>query len=209
MAHSALDPAARERLRAELETIACVRRAVVDADPLRVYIVCDAADQPTEMLVASMLAHAGIAAGDAEVHLAYLTPPGERRRVRFGAARLTTPRMGRTEAQVELEWAGTTFSESEEGQTGSALEMRLVAAATLRTLETILEGRVRFSLLGIKSLRAFDTELVVVLLQTDNAPPLVGAAVATTDPFRSAALAVLNATNRVLGNYLSNADSGG
>jgi hypothetical protein len=34
----------------------------------------------------------------------------------------------------------------------------------------------------------------------------VGAALASGDPHRAAALAVLNATNRVLGNYLSHSN---
>ncbi|MBW3656753.1 MAG: hypothetical protein KY444_11675 [Gemmatimonadetes bacterium] len=204
MPSPALDSEARERLRADLEALDCVRRAVVDADPLRVYIVCDRTESPTDMLVASVLARAGISGGDAEVHLAYLTPAEQRRRVRFVAARMTTPRSGRAAAEVELEWGGQAHSERAEGEASPPLELRLAAAATLKALEGILRGRVRFSLLGIKSFRAFDTDVVVVLMRTDHGPPLVGASLASGDPYRAAALAVLNATNRVLGNYLSN-----
>jgi hypothetical protein len=198
-----LDAAARERLRADLEALDCVRRAVVDADPLRVYIVCDRAESPTDMLVSSVLARAGVSAGEAEVHLAYLTPPEQRRRVRFVAARMMTPRSGRAAAEVELEWGGQGYSERAEGEASPPLELRLAATATLKALEGILRGRVQFSLLGIKSFRAFDTDVVVVLMRTDQGAPLVGASLASGDPYRAAALAVLNATNRVLGNYLS------
>lgn len=199
-----LDSEARERLRADLEALDCVRRAVVDADPLRVYIVCDRAESPTDMLVSSVLARAGISAADAEVHLAYLTPPEQRRRVRFVAARMTTPRSGRAAAEVELEWGGQGHAERAEGEASPPLELRLAATATLKALEGILRDRVRFSLLGIKSFRVFDTDVVVVLMRTDHGSPLVGASLASGDPYRAAALAVLNATNRVLGNYLSN-----
>ena len=49
----------------------------------------------------------------------------------------------------------------------------------------------------------------MALIKSDvGGKPLIGAALATEDPFRSASLAVLNATNRVLGNYLANVDSG-
>lgn len=204
---SALDVDAREQLRSELEALEGVRRAVIDEDPLRVYLICERAEGPTEMLVHSVLARNGLAAAGAEVHLAYLPKPEARRRVRFVAARLTTPRTGRAMAQVELEWNGQTHRGEVEGETGAAVELRSAALATLRTLESILNGRMQFGLVGIKSFRAFDTDVVVVLLRTENVNALIGASLATGDPYRSAALAVLNATNRVLGNYLANSES--
>jgi hypothetical protein len=203
---SALDVDAREHLRSELEALEGVRRAVIDEDPLRIYLICERAEGPTEMLVHGILSRAGLSAADAQVHLAHLPAPEPRRRVRFVAARLATPRMGRAVAQVELEWGGQTYRDEVEGETGSAVELRLAAQATLRALEAILNGRMQFGLVGIKSFRAFDTDVVVVLLRTENVHALIGASLATGDPHRSAALAVLNATNRVLGNYLTNAE---
>jgi hypothetical protein len=203
---SALDVDAREHLRSELEALEGVRRAVIDEDPLRIYVICERAEGPTEMLVRSILASSGLSAADAEVHLAYLPAPEPRRRVRFVAARLLAPRTGRSVAQVELEWGGQTYADEVEGETGAAVELRLAAQATLRALEAILNGRMQFGLVGIKSFRAFDTDVVVVLLRTENVHALIGASLATGDPHRSAALAVLNATNRVLGNYLTNAE---
>lgn len=206
MPSSALDVEARERLRRELEGLEGVLRAVVDEDPLRIWLVCERIEAPTEMLVRSILAGSGLFAADAEVRLSYVPTPEPRRRVRFVSARMSTPRMGRARAEVELEWGGETFADAVEGDTGSAMELRHAAQATLAALGSILHGRMQFSLVGIKSLRAFDTDLVVVLLRTENVNPLIGASVATSDPFRSAAMAVLNATNRLLGNYLNNAD---
>lgn len=207
MPTSALDVEARERLRSELEGLDGVLRAIVDEEPLRVWMVCERTDGPTEMLVRSILARHGFCAADAEVHVSYLTAPEPRRRVRFVSARLATPRTGRVRAEVALEWDGQTFADSVEGETGSAMELRHAAQATLAALGTILHGRMRFTLVGIKSFRAFDTDVVVVLLRTDNVNPLIGASLDTSDPYRSAALAVLNATNRVLGNYLLNAEN--
>jgi len=207
MPSSALDVEARERLRTELEALEGVHRALIDEDPLRVYAICERTAAPTEMLVRSVLAHSGLCADDAEVHLAYLPAPEPRRRVRFVSARLATPRIGRARAEVELEWAGETYRDEVEGETGSAMELRHAAQATLGALGGILHGRMQFSLVGIKSFRAFDTDVVVVLLRTDHVNPLIGASLATGDPFRSAALAVLNATNRVLGNYLMNVEN--
>lgn len=207
MPSSALDVEARERLRAELETLEGVHRVVVDEEPLRVYVICERTEGPVEMLVRSILARNGLYAESAEVHIAYLPTPEPRRRVRFVAARLATPRIGRARAEVELEWSGQTFRDEVEGETGSAMELRHAAQATLGALSAILNGRMQFSLVGIKSFRAFDTDVVVVLLRTDHVHTLIGASLATGDPHRSAALAVLNATNRVLGNYLSNAEN--
>jgi hypothetical protein len=58
---------------------------------------------------------------------------------------------------------------------------------------------------GIKGFRAFDAEVVVAVLRggTTDGRTLIGAALATENLHRSAALAVLNATNRILGNYLT------
>jgi hypothetical protein len=207
MPSSALDVDARERLRSELEGLEGILRAVIDEDPLRIWLVCERTEAPTEMLVRGILARSGLFAADAEVNLSFVPNPEPRRRVRFVSARMNTPRMGRARAEVELEWDGQTFADAVEGETGSAMELRHAAQATLGALGSILHGRMQFSLVGIKSVRAFDTDLVVVLLRTDNVNPLIGASLATSDPFRSAALAVLNATNRVLGNYLSNADN--
>src|SRR5688572_3340302 len=78
---SALDVDAREHLRSELESLEGVRRAVIDEDPLRIYVICERAEGPTEMLVRSILAANGLAAADAEVQLAYLPQPEPRRRV--------------------------------------------------------------------------------------------------------------------------------
>ncbi len=207
MPSSALDVDARERLRSELQALEGVLRAVIDEAPLRIWLICERTEAPTEMLVRSILAQSGLSAADAEVHLSYVPNPEPRRRVRFVSARMSSPRTGCARAQVELEWDGQTFADAVEGETGSAMELRHAAQATLAALGAILHGRMRFSLVGIKSVRAFDTDLVVVLLRTDNVNPLIGASLATGDPYRSAALAVLNATNRVLGNYLSNAEN--
>ena len=206
MPPATLDATALERVRADLEALDCVRKAVIEGPPYVVYLVCERADAaPTEMLVGSVLARHGLSAAEARVHLAYLPAPEPRRRVRFLAARLSNPRVGRARAEVELEWNGQTFAEELEGESGPALELRLAALATVRTLDGILGGRVHFELVGIKGFRAFDADLIVVLLKSDvDGKSLIGAALAEDDAHRSAALAVLNATNRILGNYLTN-----
>lgn len=195
------------RLRADLEGIACVRRAFLDGEPPELFLICEREEsEPAEPLARALLSRHGLP-GDIPVHVAYVPEPEPRRRVRFVAARLTSPRPGRSVAEVELEWGGRTYAGETEGESGPALELRLAGLATVRTLEGILGDHMRFELVGIKQVRAFDTEVVVALLRSEQAAgkALVGAAIAADNLYRSAALAVLNATNRILGNYLSQA----
>lgn len=202
-----LDEATREQIRAELESMGGVRRAVVDGDSSPVvFLICERSDgEPAEALARGILARHGFP--EAQVQLALVPQAEPRRRVRFVAARVSQPRPGRALAEVELEWAGESFREEVEGESGTALELRHAALATLRSLHGILGGRVKFELVGIKGFKAFDAEVVVAVLRggTAEGGPLIGAALATGNIHRSAALAVLNATNRLLGNYLTQA----
>lgn len=209
MKAAALEPAALERVRAELEEIEGVRRAVIDGPPWVVYVIADrGARFPSEMVVHSVLFRHGLGPGDAELHVTYLGAAEPRRRVRFVAATVDSSRVGRAVARVELEWAGQVHTGELEGETGPAPEQRLAALATLEALGKVLEGRVRFQLVGIKPMRAFDADVVVALLKSDvDGRSLIGAALAADDPNRAASVAVLNATNRILGNYLSNSEA--
>jgi hypothetical protein len=210
MSLAILDDAARSRLRTELEAIPGVRRALIEPSPSQVFVVCDPSEAtPTELIVRATLARNGLAAHDVDVQICHVPTPQPRRRVRFLSAYVESPRAGRSRAAVELEWGGVTFRDHVEGETGPAVELRLAAMATLRTLEAVLHGALRFQLVGIKSFRAFDAEVVVVMLRSEqgSVQTLVGASLATDSPYRSAALAVLNATNRYLGNYLANLDT--
>jgi hypothetical protein len=205
---AALDPAALDRLRADLEAVDGVRRAVIDGPPYTVYVIADAAHVPTDMVVHSVLSRHGLSAAEATVSVCHLPAPEPRRRVRFVSARVEVPRPGRAEARVELEWGGRTHAGEMDGESGAAWELRLSAMATLQALEGVLGGRVSFHLVGIKPFRAFDADVVVALVRSDvDGRSLIGAALAADDPHRAAAVAVLSATNRVLGNYLSNEEA--
>ncbi|MGH2668682.1 MAG: hypothetical protein ACRDH5_06105 [bacterium] len=88
-------------------------------------------------------------------------------------------------------------------QTG---ELRCSAVAAVHALERVVQPQLGFELLGVKAVRAFDATVVIVSLSAraeTTASRLVGSALTETDPPRGAALAVLNATNRLLGNYLA------
>jgi hypothetical protein len=200
-----LDSAALHSVRADLEAIEGVRRAVIDGPPYTVWIIADAAHAPPEMLVHTVLGRHGLTPAEATVQVCHAHGPEPRRRVRFVDTRMEGMRTGRVTARVSLEWAGQTHSGQVEGESGYALEMRSAALATIAALDEVIGGRVRFQLVGIKPFRAFDADVVVALLKSDlDGKSLIGAALASDDPYRAAAFAVLNATNRVLGNYLSN-----
>ena len=113
---------------------------------------------------------------------------------------------GRCRAKVVLSWTdGREFVGESDGVTSQAGELRCSAVAAVQALEKAVEPRLDFELLGVKAVRAFDATVVIVSLsaRADSAASrLVGSYLTETDPPRGAALAVLNATNRLLGNYL-------
>jgi hypothetical protein len=114
---------------------------------------------------------------------------------------------GRCRARVVLSWAdGRQFVGEAEGVISQAGELRCSAGAAVRALERVVHPTVGFELLGIKAVRAFDATVVIVSLSArteTSVSRLVGSYLAETDPPKGAALAVLNATNRMLGNRYS------
>lgn len=85
--------------------------------------------------------------------------------------------------------------------------LRCAAQACVDALGGAVGGVLRFELLGVKAVRAFDATVVIVALllegEGDTVPRrVVGSCLTEDDPPRAAALAVLNATNRILGNRL-------
>jgi len=114
---------------------------------------------------------------------------------------------GRCSAKVVLSWAdGRQFTGESDGVISQAGELRCCAEATVRALERVVQPKMGFELVGVKAVRAFDAIVVIVSLsvrQEARASRLVGAYLAETDPPRGAALAVLNATNRILGNFFA------
>jgi hypothetical protein len=201
-----LDAEACALMRAELEALDGIHRAVLEGSPLSVLLVCDATGSvPAELTARAVLAQHGLGGKDVDVQVCYAPSPQPRRRVRFVDARLDVPRVGRARATVELEWGGMVYAESMEGEGGHAMELRLVSLATLRVLEVVMRGSLGFQLVGIKVVRAFDEDMAVAMVHADAFPDsLVGASLAAGNQHRAAALAVLNATNRFLGNYLAN-----
>ncbi len=106
------------------------------------------------------------------------------------------------QVQVELSWGdedwfvGTTTGPSSDD--GSCLS---AAKATIQALETAADGDITFDLEGVETLDAFDTTVVIAFLichtKRQNLPFLGACLVKEEHISRYAALAVLNATNRL------------
>lgn len=130
------------------------------------------------------------------------TPVRERLRfVEFDFRRLPS---GGCQARVVLEWMPEQqFVGLAEGIASATGSLRCAAQAAVRAIEQSINGRMTFDLLGVKALRAFDSTVIIVSLSTHlGAEPrrIVGSYLTEDGRERGAALAVLNATNRLLGN---------
>ncbi|GLC28086.1 hypothetical protein [Roseisolibacter agri] len=128
---------------------------------------------------------------------------GEPRRVRLLALRAQRFPSGLCRAEVELQRLdGTTVVGVREGHAIALGDLRIVAEATLDALHRASSSGMRFELLGVKTVRAFDETVVLVqvaVVAGREPVRLVGAAMGDTDLPHAAVLSVLNATNRVLG----------
>ncbi len=130
-------------------------------------------------------------------------------RLRFAEFVLDRLPNGRCRAKVSLTWRDSeAFSGDSEGLASQAGELRCAAMACVNALAQAVAGGgggVAFDLLGVKAVRAFDATVVIVSLSTNaegSDQRVVGSVLTEDDPARAAALAVLNATNRLLGNRL-------
>ncbi len=126
-------------------------------------------------------------------------------RLRFGSFTFTRSPAGRCVVQVELEYDGKRFVGRTEGQSSPIGDLRLGAEAAIEAIESFASGGLGLELMGVKLIRAFDANVIIVSATQRSArgTRLVGCYLADRDAVRGAALAVLNATNRVLGNYIS------
>src|SRR5262245_2903676 len=137
-----------------------------------------------------------------------------RERLRFVDFELRRLQNGRCRARVVLEWhPEEQFVGSAEELGSQAGELRCAAQASLSAIERAMAAQVNFELLGVKAVRAFDSTVVIVSLssreQVSSPARLVGSYITDDVSARGAALAVLNATNRVLGNVFARMEKSG
>ena len=124
-------------------------------------------------------------------------------RLRFAGFDFRKLPSGLGSAAVTLEWKGTEkYVGRAEGVSRAFADLRLAVEATLKALAEFTRHKDVFELVGVKSVRAFDANVVMisVMAKRDGKPvQLVGCRIADGDPLRSAVLATLQATNRLLG----------
>lgn len=110
-------------------------------------------------------------------------------------------------ARVELDWLGQARVSGEgSGDTSERGELRAAADATLRALEAFTGGLLGFDLVGVKSMRGFDADIIMVsvMLGRGGGPQrLVGCHLAEGDRGRAAVMATLHATNRVVAGFIA------
>lgn len=97
----------------------------------------------------------------------------------------------------------------QEGATCVGGDLRLAALATLDAVANAIDGELKLELVGVKPLRAFDTNLMVVALllhQDGQTTRVVGTAIAEDDPLDGVARATLHAVNRLIAPYLTRLD---
>lgn len=133
-----------------------------------------------------------------------MTAAPVRERLRFVEFEFRRLPSGGCQARVVLEWSPEQrFVGVAEGIASQTGALRCAAQAAVQAIEASTEQRMVFELLGVKALRAFDATVVIVSLGTQmegEARRIVGTYLTEDGRERGAAIAVLNATNRLLGN---------
>jgi hypothetical protein len=122
-------------------------------------------------------------------------------RVRFSRFEVIRSKSGQTTAEVTLELDGANHVGRATGPSSPLGDLRISAEACLQAL-IAFAGPMGFELMAVKHIRAFDSNLAIVSIthqQDGQNFPLVGVYLAKDDVCRGAAIAVLNATNRILG----------
>jgi hypothetical protein len=131
-----------------------------------------------------------------------------RERLRFAGFSFRRTPSAFCTADVELEWTdGERFHGRAEGVASPYSDLRLAAEATLRAITGFARGEISFELVGVKALRAFDANVVIVSVlsrRAEGTQRLLGCHLADEDSLRSAVLATLQATNRILGTVARN-----
>ena len=204
------DAGRRGELEKELMALDGVLSAAIDPRTgTDLWVVRDPShDQgPIELAVRNRLATLGHDPSGLNVRVALPTSSGPRRRVMFESVeRVETG--GRVSITVTLEWDDIHYSGEATGERGPAIELKTTARAAIAALEELSGQSLDLRIIGVKPIHAFDSELMVASLyrSAGTEQRLVGAVVASDDPLAAAAVAVLSALNRTLGNFLHASD---
>jgi len=135
------------------------------------------------------------------------TDSQERQRLRFEGLTHESNPAGRCIVGVTLEWCGHTHQGRAEGLETLQGRIKASSLAMLNAVMGAASRRMHLELLGVKAVRAFDGWVVITSLQAEavgKSYRLLGSASCERDEelLRAAALAVLDASNRVLERYV-------
>lgn len=204
-----LDADARRDLEERIMQLDGVLHAAVDSRSDALWVVREPSSEhgPVEIAVRNRLAYLGHDPAALAVNITLPALAGPRRRVRFVQAERTEV-YGNVSVTVHLEWNDVVHAGSATGEKGLALELKTTAQAAINALEALSGQDLRLRIIGVKVIHAFDSDLVVASLLRVNGvhQRLVGAVVVNDSPIDAAALAVLSALNRLLGNFLHTSD---
>lgn len=139
-------------------------------------------------------------------------------RLRFVSAEATKTPGSRIDVRVTLglrlagarrDTAERTFTGQASGVGDAILEPRLAVEATLAAIAEATDRPEPFRLIGIKVVAAFDTRVVLVCIRSRQGSPrpLVGAVPSQGDIARTAAMATLDATNRLVVQLLRSSEA--
>jgi hypothetical protein len=135
------------------------------------------------------------------------SPAPDRGRLRFTGFKFERTRAGACQAEVTLAWTdGRTVTGRAGGQSSPVGDYRIAAEAAMNAIEGFVTGVLRFELIGVKAIKAFDANVVIVSINAHregDIAKLLGCVLAESDPIKGAALSVLNATNRLIGNTIA------
>ena len=126
-------------------------------------------------------------------------------RIGFRESELEQLPNNRCRARVVVAWLkGDEFVGAAQGEDTEVGRLKCTVKAAARALEKSVNDEIALDVQGVRTLTESDTNIMVVLLsyrllgQTQQ--QLVGSCIIGKQPQRSAALAVLKATNRIMGN---------
>lgn len=192
------------KLRQRLAAISGVRAVDLSGYPDRVAIKCEmegARSLTAEAVKRIVREETG---AEPEVQVDFTALGSRAKRARFESITVSQPQAGVVKAIATLEWQRQKVTGECEGEPSLAGELRACAIATMRAVEQVADRKVSFTLIGAKEVHVFDHDLVAVLIQSPELPDhrMIGTSIISEDRRRSAALAVLSATNRAVGNYI-------
>jgi hypothetical protein len=128
------------------------------------------------------------------------------RRIRLQNFAIDQESESRCTSKVRLEWSpGDVYFGTAASDDSPHGHLRCGAEAAAQALEMASGGTVDLDVLAIKEIEGFDTVLVIVALKSKAAKisaRLAGSCLMKGEPPKSAAMAVLDATNRLYGHAL-------